>query len=58
MIAESKRLHAAGLKCESAKDCPAVEQANWGPYKKWPASGSQGPVAVAKVYQEIEGKLP
>ncbi|HEY5759097.1 MAG TPA: MBL fold metallo-hydrolase [Steroidobacter sp.] len=58
VITESKRLHAAGLKCESAKDCPAVEQANWGPYKQWPASGSQGPVAVAKVYQEIERKLP
>jgi cyclase len=58
VIAESKRLHAAGLKCESAKDCPAVAQANWGPYKTWPASGSQGPVAVAKVYQELEGKLP
>jgi glyoxylase-like metal-dependent hydrolase (beta-lactamase superfamily II) len=58
VIAEAKRLHAAGLKCESAKECPAVEQANWGPYKKWPASGSQGPLAVAKVYQELEGKLP
>lgn len=58
VIAEAKRLHAAGLKCESAKDCPAVGQANWGPYKQWPASGSQGPVAVAKVYQELEGKLP
>ncbi len=58
VIAESKRLHAAGLKCESAKECPAIEQANWGPYKKWPASGSQGPVAVAKVYQELDGKLP
>jgi glyoxylase-like metal-dependent hydrolase (beta-lactamase superfamily II) len=58
VIAESKRLYAAGLKCDSAKDCPAVEQANWGPYKQWPASGSQGPVALAKVYQQIEGKLP
>ncbi|WP_157994352.1 MBL fold metallo-hydrolase [Peristeroidobacter agariperforans] len=58
VIGESKRLHAAGLKCESAKNCPAIEQANWGPYKKWPASGSQGPLAVAKVYQELEGKLP
>jgi len=55
---ESKRLHAAGLKCDSPKQCPAIEQANWGPYRKWPASGSQGPVAIAKVYQEIEGKLP
>lgn len=58
VIAESKRLHAAGLKCASAKECPAIEQANWGPYKSWPASGSQGPVGVAKVYQEIEGTLP
>ena len=58
VIGESKRLHGAGLKCESAKNCPAIEQANWGPYEKWPASGSQGPVAVAKVYQELEGKLP
>jgi glyoxylase-like metal-dependent hydrolase (beta-lactamase superfamily II) len=58
VIGESKRLHAAGLKCDSPKDCPAVAQANWGAYKKWPASGSQGPVGVAKVYQEIDGKLP
>jgi cyclase len=58
VITESKRLHAAGLKCDSAKQCPAIEQVNWGPYKSWPASGSQGPVGVAKVYQEIEGKLP
>lgn len=58
VIAESKRLHAAGLKCDSARQCPAIEQANWGPYESWPASGSQGPVGVAKVYQELEGKLP
>ncbi|WP_116810595.1 MBL fold metallo-hydrolase [Steroidobacter cummioxidans] len=58
VMVESKRLHAAGLKCESPRECPAMEQANWGPYQKWPASGSQGPVAVAKVYQELEGKLP
>jgi glyoxylase-like metal-dependent hydrolase (beta-lactamase superfamily II) len=58
VIAEAKRLHAAGYACESAKNCVAIEHANWGPYAKWPASGSQGPLAVAKVYQEIEGKLP
>ena len=57
VINESKRLHAAGLKCESPKDCPALEQANWGPYKQWPASGSQGPQAVAAVYRGIEGKV-
>lgn len=58
VIGESKRLKAAGYACPSAKECPAIEHANWGPYKKWPASGSQGPVGVAKVYQELEGKLP
>lgn len=58
VIGESKRLKAAGYACASAKECPAIEHADWGPYKKWPASGSQGPVAVAKVYQELEGKLP
>jgi cyclase len=58
VIGEGKRLHAAGEKCESAKDCPAAAHVNWGPYAKWTASASQGPIALAKVYQEIEGKLP
>jgi glyoxylase-like metal-dependent hydrolase (beta-lactamase superfamily II) len=58
VIGEAKRLHGAGEKCESAKNCPAAAHANWGPYAKWTASDSQGPIAVAKVYQEIEGKLP
>lgn len=58
VIAEAKRLHAAGLSCESAKDCPAAQKANWGPYSDWALRPSQGPVAIARVYQELEGKLP
>jgi glyoxylase-like metal-dependent hydrolase (beta-lactamase superfamily II) len=58
VIAEAKRLRAAGYTCESAANCPAAQHANWGPYAKWPARGSQAPVALAKVYQEIDGKLP
>jgi cyclase len=58
VIAESKRLHAAGLACESPKDCPAAQKANWGPYGDWALRPSQGPVAIARVYQELEGKLP
>lgn len=58
VITESKRLHAAGLKCGSPTDCPAAQKANWGPYESWAMSQSQGPLAIAKVYQEIEGKLP
>lgn len=58
VIAEGKRLHAAGAPCASPQNCDAVKQANWGPYKDWALLGSQAPLAVAKVYQEIEGKLP
>ena len=58
VIAEAKRLRAAGYTCESGKNCQAAEHANWGPYTKWPARGSQAPVALAKVYQELDGKLP
>jgi glyoxylase-like metal-dependent hydrolase (beta-lactamase superfamily II) len=58
VIAEVKRVHATGAKCESPQNCEAAKQANFGPYKDWALSGSQIPLAVAKVYQEIEGKLP
>jgi glyoxylase-like metal-dependent hydrolase (beta-lactamase superfamily II) len=58
VIAEVKRVHATGAKCQSPQNCEAAKQANFGPYKDWALSGSQIPLAVAKVYQEIEGKLP
>jgi glyoxylase-like metal-dependent hydrolase (beta-lactamase superfamily II) len=58
VIAEAKRLHAAGLACSSPADCPAAQKANWGPYDSWALRGSQAPLAIAKVYQEIDGKLP
>ena len=52
VIAEVKRLHKLGL---SADD--AAKQANWGPYKEWFLVEQQGPIAVRKIYEEIEGKL-
>jgi glyoxylase-like metal-dependent hydrolase (beta-lactamase superfamily II) len=52
VIADVKRLHQLGL---SADD--AAKQANWGPYKEWFLVEQQGPIAVRKVYEEIEGKL-
>lgn len=58
VIAEARRLHAAGQSCESPAACPAVQGADWGPYRDWAARGSQAPLAIAKVYQEIAGKLP
>src|SRR5262245_14890227 len=52
VIDEVNRLHKAGL---SADD--AIKQANWGAYKEWFLVEQQGPIAVRKVYEEIEGKL-
>ena len=52
VIAEVKRLHNLGL---SADD--AAKQANWGPYKEWFLVEQQGPIAIRKIYEEIEGKL-
>lgn len=52
VIAEVKRLHGQGL---SADD--AAKQANWGPYAEWFLRDQQAPVAVRKVYEEIEGRL-
>jgi len=58
VIDEAKRLRAAGLACGSPADCPAARQANWGPYDGWALRTSQAPLAIAKVYQELDGKLP
>ena len=52
VIAEVKRLHKLGLSADEA-----ARQANWGPYKEWFLVDQQGPIAVRKVYEEIDGKL-
>jgi glyoxylase-like metal-dependent hydrolase (beta-lactamase superfamily II) len=52
VITEVRRLHTLGLSAEDA-----VTQANWGPYREWFLSAQQGPIAVRKIYEEIEGRL-
>ena len=52
VIAEVTRLHKLGLTADEA-----AKQANWGPYKEWFLVEQQGPIAVRKIYEEIEGKL-
>ena len=52
VIAETTRLRKQGL---SADD--AVKQANWGPYADWFLRDQQAPIAVRKVYEELDGKL-
>jgi hypothetical protein len=41
-----------GLSAEAA-----ALQANWGPYADWFLRDQQAPIAVRKVYEEIEGSL-
>jgi cyclase len=53
VIDEVNRLHTLGLSADDAR-----KQANWGPYKEWMLSDSQDIIAIRKVYEEIEGKLP
>lgn len=52
VIAEATRLHRLGLSVDDA-----VKQANWGPYAEWYLREQQAPLAVRKVYEELEGKL-
>lgn len=61
VINEGKRLHALGLPCPNTgkpPSCEALKHANWGPYIGWAWDENQARLAIAKVYQEIEGKLP
>jgi len=50
--AEVKRLHDQGLSADAA-----IAQASWGPYSDWFLRDQQAPIAVRKVYEELDGKL-
>jgi cyclase len=52
VIAVVTRLHGGGVPVEEA-----VKQANFGQYSGWTLSKSQGPIAVRKIYQELDGHL-
>ncbi len=53
VIAEARRLHAAGVDVEAA-----VAQARFGDLETWTIRTSQGPTAIRRVYLELDGKLP
>ena len=52
VIAEATRLHHAGVPVDQA-----IAQANWGEYASWTLASSQGPIAIRKVYEELNGQL-
>ena len=49
---EARRLHALGLSVDDA-----VKAANWGPYKDWFLAEQQGPIAIRRVYDIVEGRI-
>jgi cyclase len=67
VIAEARRLHDAGVPCPAAVPntpaaqrpvCEAVARGNWGDLSGWTLAGSQLEIAIRKVYDELDGKLP
>jgi cyclase len=52
VIAEATRLHNAGVPVADA-----VKQADFGEYGSWTLAKSQAPIAIRKVYDELDGKL-
>lgn len=53
VIAEGRRLHAAGLSADEA-----VERADLGDLESLPDYGPQAPRAIRRVFMELEGALP
>jgi glyoxylase-like metal-dependent hydrolase (beta-lactamase superfamily II) len=53
VIGEPTRLHSAGVALDDA-----IEQADFGSLETWSLRSSQGPVAVRRVYAELNGELP
>ena len=52
VIAEVTRLHNAGVSVDEA-----IKQAKFGEYGSWTLAGSQAPIAIRKVYEELDGRL-
>jgi hypothetical protein len=52
VIAAGTRLHAAGVPVEAA-----VARAGFGDLDGWTIRASQGPIAIRRVYLELDGKL-
>ncbi len=53
VIAEVTSLHAKGLSVDDA-----IKQAQWGAYGSWFLAEQQAPIAVRRIYDSLNGKLP
>jgi glyoxylase-like metal-dependent hydrolase (beta-lactamase superfamily II) len=57
VIAEAKRLHDAGVTC-GRPTCDAATQGNWGDLAEWTLFKGQLEIAIRRVYDELDHKLP
>lgn len=53
VIAEAKRLHTLGRSADEA-----VAEAQFGDLETWTLRSSQGPIAIRRIYLELNGELP
>ena len=53
VVTEARRLHSLGLSPDDA-----LARADFGELESWSLYQSQAPLAIRKVYEEIDGKLP
>lgn len=52
VIVEVTRLHRAGVSVDEA-----IKQGSWGEYAQWFIADQQAPIAVRRIYDELDGKL-
>jgi glyoxylase-like metal-dependent hydrolase (beta-lactamase superfamily II) len=52
VVAEATRLHKQGLTVAAA-----LKEANWGPYETWTSKERNAPIAMQRVYDDLDGKL-
>ena len=53
VVNESRRLHGLRLSAEDA-----LAQANWGEFASWTSAEQNAPIALQRVFDELDGKLP
>lgn len=67
VIAEATRLHGAKVPCAAPprvpaggarEPCEAAAKGNWGDLRNWTLFGGQLEIAIRRVYDELDGKLP
>ena len=67
VIAEATRLHAAKIPCAAPprgpaggarEPCEAAAKGNWGDLRNWTLFGGQLEIAIRRVYDELDGRLP